>query len=71
MSPRKAEENTRIRDERREQILSAALEVFIQKGYSATKIADIAATDGISHGLVYHDFRSIEEIYAEVTMSPR
>lgn len=66
MSPRAPEENLRIQKERREQILSASLEVFIQKGYTDTKIADIAAAAGISHGLIYHYFRSKEEIYAEL-----
>ena len=63
MSPRNEEQNTLIKDERREQILSAALKVFARKGFAATKISDIVAQGGMSHGLVYHYFRSKEEIF--------
>ncbi len=63
MSPRNEEQNETIRDERREQILSAALKVFGTKGFAATKISDIVARAGMSHGLVYHYFKSKEEIF--------
>lgn len=63
MSPRNEEQNSLIKDERREQILSAALKVFARKGFAATKISDIVAHGGMSHGLVYHYFRSKEEIF--------
>ncbi|HWI53908.1 MAG TPA: TetR/AcrR family transcriptional regulator [Symbiobacteriaceae bacterium] len=64
MSPRSEEENQRIRDERREQILMAAAKVFARKGLAATKIAEVAALAGASHGLVYHYFPSKEELFA-------
>lgn len=64
MSPRSEEENQRIRDERREQILMAAAQVFARKGLAATKIAEVAALAGASHGLVYHYFPSKEELFA-------
>lgn len=64
MTPRTKEENERIREERRQQLLEAAVKVFTDRGFAATKIADIAAAAGISHGLVYHYFASKEEIYA-------
>ncbi len=63
MSPRNEEQNELIKDERREQILSAALKVFAYKGFAAAKISDIAARAGLSHGLVYHYFKSKEEIF--------
>jgi AcrR family transcriptional regulator len=63
MSPRNEEQNELIKDERREQILSAALKVFAKKGFAAAKISDIVAKGGMSHGLVYHYFRSKEEIF--------
>ena len=66
MSPRNEEQNTLIKDERREQILSAALKVFATKGFAASKISDIVARGGMSHGLVYHYFRSKEEIFFEL-----
>jgi AcrR family transcriptional regulator len=66
MSPRNEEQNELIKDERREQILSAALKVFAKKGFAATKISDIVARGGMSHGLVYHYFRSKEEIFFDL-----
>jgi len=63
MSPRSEEQNEMIKDERREQILSAALKAFAAKGFAATKISDIVARAGMSHGLVYHYFKSKEEIF--------
>jgi AcrR family transcriptional regulator len=64
--PRNQEQNKLIRDERREQILNAAMVVFAKKGFAATKISDIIAATGLSHGLVYHYFKSKEEIYYAV-----
>ena len=63
---RNVEKNRIIRDERHEQILNSSLTVFAQKGLSAAKISDIAASAELSHGLVYHYFKSKEEIYIEV-----
>lgn len=66
MSPRNKEQNQQIRDERREEILQAALKVFACKGLVAAKISDIAHAAGLSHGLVYHYFRSKDEIFTEL-----
>ena len=66
MSPRNEEQNEVIKDERREQILSAALQLFATRGFAATKISDIVAKVGISHGLVYHYFKSKEEMFYEL-----
>ncbi len=63
MSPRNEEQNEMIKDERREQILSAALKAFATRGFAATKISDIVARADMSHGLVYHYFKSKEEIF--------
>ena len=63
MSPRTEEQNSQIKDERREQILSAALKIFSTRGFAATKISDIIAESNISHGLLYHYFSSKEEMF--------
>lgn len=64
--PRNGELNQRIREERRSQILSNALKMFAKRGLAATKIADIASAAGISQGLMYHYYKSKEEIYTEL-----
>ena len=61
--PRNSEQNQRIKDERREQIMRAGLKIFAQKGLAATKISDIAAMANLSYGLVYHYFHDKEELY--------
>lgn len=63
---RNPEQNQRMRDHRRERILSSALEVFAEKGLAATRISDVALRAGMSQGLLYHYFRSKEEIYTEL-----
>ncbi len=64
--PRNKEGNQRIKEERRQQILSNALLLFTQKGLAATKITDIAEASKISQGLMYHYFKSKEEVYIEL-----
>lgn len=61
--PRSDEDNQQIRIARRQEILAAALGVFARKGVSGTKVADIAAAAGLSHGLLYHYFRSKEAVF--------
>lgn len=58
--------NQRMRDERREMILSCARRLFAAKGLAATKISDIAGEVGMAQGLLYHYFRSKEEIFTEI-----
>ena len=56
-----------VRDEqkekRRAEILAAGLDLFIRKGYAATKITDIARHVGMSVGLLFHYFGSKEKLY--------
>jgi AcrR family transcriptional regulator len=66
MSPRTNLSNQKIRDERRDQILHAALKVFAYKGLKAAKIADIAAQADISQGLIHHYFTSKEDVFTAV-----
>jgi AcrR family transcriptional regulator len=55
--PRSSQQNQRIKDERREQIMQAGLTVFAHNGLAAAKISDVAAAADLSYGLVYHYFR--------------
>lgn len=54
------------RKKRRMEILNAGLDLFIQKGYSATKVSDIAGRVGMSTGLLFHYFKSKENLYEEL-----
>lgn len=50
-------------EERRQEILEAAIRVFARKGYEKTAISDIAAESCISQGLCYRYYASKEAIY--------
>ncbi|MBD0382076.1 TetR/AcrR family transcriptional regulator [Paenibacillus sedimenti] len=63
MAPLNDEQLHQIRDERREQIMGAALKVFAKRGIIGTKMSMIAAEARISHGLLYHYFTSKEELF--------
>ena len=54
------------RETRRKQILAAALDLFVDKGFAGTKIADIADAVGMSVGLLFHYFKSKERLYEEL-----
>ena len=64
--PRTREAYQLIRDERKEQILRAAAEVFERNGLANTKISDLAEAAGISQGLLYRYFANKEEVFAEL-----
>jgi TetR/AcrR family transcriptional regulator, fatty acid metabolism regulator protein len=51
---------------RRRAILEAAVRVFARKGAHATRVGDIAAEAGVSHGLLYHYFSSKDEVLETV-----
>jgi len=48
--------------DRRRQILDAAVRVFARQGFHACRVSDIADEAGVADGLVYHYFRSKEEV---------
>jgi TetR/AcrR family fatty acid metabolism transcriptional regulator len=49
-------------EDKRRLILDAAVRVFARKGYHTCRVADIAEEAGVAHGLLYHYFRSKEEL---------
>ncbi len=51
------------KEQRRQEIINAALELFVSKGYAATKITDIAKKTNMSTGLMFHYFESKEQLY--------
>lgn len=48
--------------EKRRILLDAAIRVFAQKGYHASRIGDIAQEAGVAYGLLYHYFPSKEDV---------
>src|SRR5213592_1394886 len=56
----------RLPEERPRQILSAALEVFGERGLAAARLEDIAKRAGLSKGTIYLYFPNKEELFREM-----
>ncbi len=56
------------REERRQQILAAALELFAERGLHDTSVSRIAARAGVSQGTVYWYFDSREQLFEAAFM---
>jgi AcrR family transcriptional regulator len=56
-------------DERPEEILAAALDVFGEQGYARAKLEDIAKRAGVSKGTIYLYFESKDELFRALVRS--
>src|SRR5437868_12703689 len=52
----------KVVEDRREQIIDAAMRVFSQKGFTRATNKDIAREAGITPGLIYHYFENKEAL---------
>ncbi len=67
MSARLAKPRWRRRkDARPPEIIAAALEVFAERGFAATRLEDIAAKAGVTRGTLYLYFPNKEELFKAV-----
>ena len=64
--PRTTEQFEEMRKEREDSILNAALFIFASKGYEQTTADAIRAVVNCSHGLLYHYFKTKEDLYIAV-----
>jgi TetR/AcrR family transcriptional regulator, fatty acid metabolism regulator protein len=55
-------ETTSVQEERRRQILDAAVRAFARKGYHGCRVSDVASEAGVAYGLVYHYYGSKEAL---------
>lgn len=60
--PKTKEQNEKIKSQRKQAIITSALELFATKGFENTSIDDIAKFVNCSHGLIYHYYKSKYEI---------
>jgi AcrR family transcriptional regulator len=65
-SPADGGAGPRVRRDKREAILEAAIQVFARSGYHRARVSDIAREAGIAYGLVYHYFKNKEEILSTI-----
>ena len=52
--------------DKRRQILDAAIRVFARQGFHACRVSDIADEAGVAYGLVYHYFKSKDQVLNEL-----
>ena len=57
---------TRRPEDRASEIAQAALDLFVTKGFAATKLEDVAKAAGVSKGLPYLYFKNKEELFKAV-----
>ena len=56
-------------DERREQILQTAVNLFSQRGFKGTTTKEIALASGVSEAMVFRHFASKDELYGAILHS--
>src|SRR6202041_1074448 len=56
-------------EQRRQQLVAVALEIFAQRGYRSTTMDDIAEAAGVTKPLVYQHFSSKRALYLELVNS--
>lgn len=70
MSPHQHHPSTPLRQRRKQarpqELLSAALELFVEKGFAATRSEEVALRAGVSKGTLYLYYPSKEELFKAV-----
>ena len=56
----------RRKDARPGELLDAALELFVQKGFAATRVEEVAALAGVSKGTLFLYYQSKDELFKAV-----
>ncbi|OEZ62082.1 TetR/AcrR family transcriptional regulator [Duganella sp. HH105] len=56
----------RRKDARPQELLAAALDQFVERGYAATRLEDVAKRAGVSKGTLYLYFANKEELFKAV-----
>ena len=59
----------RRKDARPEELVNAALALFVEQGFATTNLKDVARAAGVSKGTVYLYFKSKEDLLLEVVRS--
>jgi AcrR family transcriptional regulator len=57
--------------ERKQQLVDAAVVLFTERGYAATRIADICGAAGVAKGLFYWYFPTKRELFVELVRTMR
>lgn len=65
-SPDAGAKRSRRKEARPGELLEAALDLFVEKGYAATRVDEVAARAGVSKGTLFLYFPSKEELFKAV-----
>jgi len=65
-NPRQDRRWTRRKEARPAELISAALDLFVERGFAATRLEDVAARAGVSKGTLYLYFPSKEDLFKAV-----
>jgi AcrR family transcriptional regulator len=49
-------------NEKKQQIMNAALKLFVENGFHGTSTAEIAKTAGVATGTLFHHFKTKQEL---------
>jgi AcrR family transcriptional regulator len=60
---------TRRKEARPAELMAAALDLFVERGFASTRLDDVAARAGVSKGTLYLYFSSKEELFKAVIRS--
>jgi AcrR family transcriptional regulator len=55
-----------MRQDRREQIIAAAMELFARKGFRGTTTRDLATHAGVNEAIIFRHFKTKEELYSAI-----
>ncbi|XVV11507.1 TetR/AcrR family transcriptional regulator [Actinoplanes sp. CA-131856] len=61
-----ADGRTRRREDTRQRLFEAAVELIAEQGFSATTVDDIALRAGVAKGTVYYNFKSKTDLFEEL-----
>lgn len=67
-SPEPFAKRERRKEARPGELLEAALDLFVEKGFAATRVEEVAARAGVSKGTLFLYFPSKEELFKAVVM---
>jgi AcrR family transcriptional regulator len=59
----------RRKDARPQELLEAAIDLFVERGYAATRLDDVARRAGVSKGTLYLYYENKEELFKAVVRS--
>lgn len=58
----KTTRKTKLRDERRDELIDVAQRLFLEKGYEQTAVSDIVKATNVAQGTFYYHFKSKTEV---------